>query len=147
MSSHQAFEASPAYGPFLKQPGALFELDSPPCHAELTPQPDAALYASGAVEMATFYGCSGEVMPATEKLLAMLKSKEGFRGGAHGWVIEEIAKAGGEPKGRAYLALLGWDSIEAHMAATEGADFQEVVAELGRTLESNDLCHAKLVAV
>lgn len=50
---------------------------------------------------------------------------EGYKGFASGWVVEELEHGEIEGKARVYHCLLGWESVEAHLAFRETQEFQD----------------------
>lgn len=53
------------------------------------------------------------------------KAWEGCRGSAGGWVAEELDLPGGSEKGKAYVMLIGWTSVDSHMKYRETQSFKD----------------------
>lgn len=66
-----------------------------------------------------------------EKFIAECKpAAKGFLGFAYGWVIEEVSHPKVDGKALAMVAVIGWESVEAHMSLRETDVFKENVALL-----------------
>lgn len=94
-------------------------------HANFDPHPPTAALSTNApvTEVLTAYFTSKDdsYEGNVRKLLDAFKDIEGFRAASSGWVMEDVAheKIGSEKKGKAFVALAGWDSVEAHQKARE----------------------------
>ncbi len=58
------------------------------------------------------------------------KELETYRASAGGWVDEEIDIPGTDEKGKAYVLLIGWTSVEAHMEFRATKAFKDNVETL-----------------
>ncbi|EXJ81149.1 hypothetical protein A1O3_07438 [Capronia epimyces CBS 606.96] len=123
---HEKFIASDAYKPFSGEIGAF--LSGPPrfYHVHFDPHPPTVALADGgpfATEFITFYfpaDYSEEDQKAVEervkKLVKVIEgTAKGFKGSAGGWVAEELDLPDGSAKAKAFIGLLGWESVEAHL--------------------------------
>jgi len=106
-------------------------------HAHFTPHPPTEAlsdHVSGATEILTAYFPSdySEADQKTfddniRKLVAVVEKEAGtsHKASAGGWVVEELEIPGTSEKGKAYQALIGWQSMEAHMEFRNNKTFQE----------------------
>ena len=101
-------------------------------HASFNPHPPSAPISHTTSPVTEVLTC---VLPSQDetfeknalKLLNVVKEKaEGYKASAHGWIIEDVEheKLESGKKGKAFLALLGWESLEAHMKFRETNDFK-----------------------
>jgi hypothetical protein len=58
-------------------------------------------------------------------LVVFEKEAENYRGGATGWVHEDINIPGTDDKGKAFVMLLGWTSVKAHEDFTNTQAFKD----------------------
>jgi hypothetical protein len=58
----------------------------------------------------------------------MSKNSTGYLDSTGGWVVEDLAYDG-QP-GKAYVAVVGWESIQAHMAYRETQAFKDIISEV-----------------
>ena len=97
-------------------------------HANFAPHPPTAALGttSPVTEVLTFY-FEGENDGFDSKLRQFIKvisdNAEGFKAASGGWVIEDVEYKG--KKGKAYVAILGWESVEAHMNFRETQTFKD----------------------
>ncbi len=97
-------------------------------HANFTPHPPTAALgtASPVTEVLTSYlEKQDDGFPAKiDKFIKVLSDNaEGFKASSAGWVIEDVEYK--EKKGKAYVTLLGWESVEAHMKFRETQAFKD----------------------
>ena len=72
------------------------------------------------------------------------ENAKGFHGCAGGWSIEEVEREDVEGgKARVFLAALGWDSVEAHMAFRETPTFKEAILLLRGKAKAIEVHHVK----
>lgn len=118
-------------------------------HANLTPHPPSAALgtASPVTEVFTSY-LDKEDEEFESKVKQMLKviadNAEGFKGASGGWVIEEVDYKGDKGK-KAYVGLLGWESVEAHMSFRETQTFKDNAHLLREDPLGSELHHTKFV--
>ncbi|KAK7740593.1 hypothetical protein SLS62_011093 [Diatrype stigma] len=129
IESHQAFEASPAYAPFaeklgpvLAAPPVLYHVAFAPAHPPVLRNSSAAK--SAVTELLHLYFPAGDAFTAdqvagvardVQTFLDRLLPEHvaGITGEvAAGWALEEIDYKG--EKARAFVAAVGWESLEAH---------------------------------
>lgn len=97
-------------------------------HANFTPHPPTAALGttSPVTEVLTCYfekeddGFDSKV----DQLFKVLSEKaEGFKAASGGWVVEDVEYKG--KKGKAYVGVLGWESVEAHTKFRETQTFKD----------------------
>ena len=72
------------------------------------------------------------------------ENAKGFHGCAGGWSIEDVQREDVEGgKARVFLAALGWDSVEAHMAFRETPKFKEIIPLLRSGAKAIEVHHVK----
>lgn len=128
MDAHKKFSASSAYGPFAKHLMTIVDGSLTMHHANFTPHPPTAALgtASPVTEVLTAYfekEDDGFDAKVKQLVKAISENSEGFKGASGGWVIEDVEYEG--KKGKAYVGLLGWESVDAHMAFRETQAFKD----------------------
>ncbi|KAK9238764.1 hypothetical protein V1525DRAFT_399970 [Lipomyces kononenkoae] len=128
LESHRKFENSGAdYKAVL---GALKPvLVAPPSmyHIHFDPHPISAVLEAPVVALTTFYSLSATFETDIAKLLSYLEKADGFLAVSHGFIDEELAKEDGDEKGKAYLAAIGWSSVDAHVKATTTKEIADAI--------------------
>ncbi|CAD6573718.1 MAG: hypothetical protein ASARMPREDX12_006216 [Alectoria sarmentosa] len=130
LDHHKQFIGSPTYGPFAKHLMTIVDGPLTMLHANFAPHPPTAALgtASPVTEVLTFY-FEGENDGFDSKLRQFIKvisdNAEGFKAASGGWVIEDVEYKG--KKGKAYVAILGWESVEAHMNFRETQTFKDSI--------------------
>lgn len=128
--AHKTFINSREYGPFLKHLGGI--LDGAPVlyHVGFQPHPASAALSdtnSPVTEVLTLYfEQSVDISKVESELKKFVSGVEesikdnSLKGSAGGWSEEEVSneKAGG--KAKVYVAVIGWESVEAHNNAKKG---------------------------
>lgn len=124
-------------------------------HATFTPHPPSSSSSSAALgaphtpvtEVLTCYFESDEngskadgFESRFDKFIASI-SGGGFKGAARGWVVEEVEYKG--EKRRAFVGLVGWESVEAHMAFRETEAFRENIPLLRQEALGMELHHTR----
>ncbi|ORY58910.1 uncharacterized protein BCR38DRAFT_446992 [Pseudomassariella vexata] len=153
VSSHELFVQSPGYGSFLANIAPLITAPPAPYHVPFDPSPPTVLDnfvsiastsaagKSAVAEVAHAYFPTGDeftlqmqqdALIAVQQFIDETKEALVATGGsgecAHGFALEEV-----EWKGemcRALVLVLGWESIEAHMAFRKTEVFKEKVGLL-----------------
>lgn len=97
-------------------------------HASFTPHPPTAAVgtASPTTEVLTCYfekEDDGFQSKVDQLIKAISENAEGFKAASGGWVIEDVEYKG--KKGKAYVAVLGWESVDAHMKFRETQAFRD----------------------
>lgn len=127
------FHAAPAYGPFAKHLMTIVDGPFTMMHANFTPHPPSAAIShttSPVTEVLTCYLKEKDDSFAknAEKLLDIVKEEaEGFKGASGGWVIEDVdhESFGSGKKGKAYVGVIGWESVDAHNKFRETQCFKD----------------------
>lgn len=123
------------YKPFLEQFGQIAKIDQAQLyHVHLTPHPaDEVLsdHVSPATEILTLYFPANfsrkeEFVKNLKQFISTIENdSDTHTSSAGGWVEEELTIPGTSEKGTAYQCLLGWTSVEAHMAHREKQSFKD----------------------
>lgn len=135
--AHQAFTKSSVYGPFAKNLMTIVDGNIGMLHANFDPHPPtAALSAKNSVTnvLTAYFTSRDESYDGNlRKFVDVLEGLEGFKAASRGWVIEDVEheRIGEARKGKAYVGVVGWESVEAHMKARETDAFKENVHLLG----------------
>lgn len=66
-----------------------------------------------------------------------------FKGASVGWVVEELDHDDIKGKAKALTGVLGWESVEAHIAFREHPAFKENAGLLREGVEASELHHVK----
>lgn len=129
-------------------------MDTPvsPYHAYLKPHATTAAtkLAAPVTEFVTFYFpssiSSDDKKDFDEAMASFLDAPQqhadGFRGASTGWIVEEVEHAS-VGKGRGYVAALGWNSVEAHMAFRETDEFKKAIAPIREKAKGSVMYHIK----
>lgn len=83
-----------------------------------------------------------------KKLVAVIEATaEGYRGSAGGWCTEEMDIPGSDESGKAYITLIGWDSVEAHTSFRSTQSFKDNIHLLRRAkeLKKSSVVHVPFV--
>ncbi|KAK5064806.1 hypothetical protein LTR84_000640 [Exophiala bonariae] len=114
-------------------------------HVELTAFPPNAISKpmSPVAEIVTIYFPSNlstesqhKIVSNTGKFRSVLADPGGCNASSGGWIMEEVEVPGQGNKGRAFVMIFGWDSIEAHTECVKTPRVQEhvhLIAELEGT--------------
>lgn len=127
-------------------------------HAALSPSPPRRTLSkahSPVVEIVTIsfpanlpQASQNTVTADIRKFRDVLESPGGCNASAGGWVLEDMLIPGSDEKGKAFVMMFGWDSVEAHSAFVKTPVVQEhvhLIAGLGQS--SLDMCHVSLAEV
>ncbi|KAL2429858.1 hypothetical protein ABEF95_000891 [Exophiala dermatitidis] len=133
---HEKFIACGTYKPFTDEVGAF--LTGPPrfYHVNFDPQPPTRALADGgpfATEFITIYfptDYSADDQKVFEASLNKLvdvarKHSQGFKTSAGGWAVEQLDLPDGSSKAKVFIALFGWESVEAHQKFRETQVFKD----------------------
>lgn len=78
-----------------------------------------------------------------KELIGTIERDSGtYTASAGGWVVEELTIPATSEKSKAYLVLLGWQSVEAHLAHRETQSFKDNIHLLRK---AKDLKHLQVV--
>ena len=153
VEAHHAFMKSPIYGPFGKHLMTIIDGKLTMLHANFDPHPPSAAVSSTTspvTEVITAYFTSHDAAfeENVKKLTGVLKEKaEGFRAASGGWIVEDVEheSLGEGKKGKAYAAVIGWESVEAHMKFRETEDFKQGIHLLRDGPVKLEVHHTKFV--
>lgn len=140
--------SSTTYMPFAKHLMTIVDGPLTMHHANLTPHPPTAALgaASPVTEIFTCYlekENEGFQSKVEQLIKATSDNAEGFKGWAGGWVLEDVKYK--EKKGKAYVGLVGWESVEAHMAFRETQAFKDNINVLREDPLGIDVHHTEFV--
>ncbi|KAL7620060.1 hypothetical protein AAE478_010609 [Parahypoxylon ruwenzoriense] len=146
VASHQAFRTTDVYKSFMGEIAPHIAGSATALHAELTPHPPTVLNnAEGKgktpiAEVLFTYFAGGDAdknFAAGQKLLAGLTGA-GFAGitgeAALGWTVETDIDYKGD-KTRALVAIIGWQSVDAHQKARATESYGKIIAEFQASTE------------
>ncbi len=71
---------------------------------------------------------------------------KGFRDTSSGWIVEEVEHPS-VGTGLGYVAAVGWDSVEAHMAFRETEEFKNAMGQMGGGVKGAEMYHVKFQEV
>lgn len=141
VSAHKAFMGTPAYNTFLEDIGEDIAATPAIYHAAFVPFPPTVLNNdSGRGKTAVSEVCHAyfpadtdlvqqqEILARFQQFIDGLEKLEvkGFSGEvAYGFVLEDLDFKG--EKARAAVLVLGWDSVDAHMAFRDTEAFQKTI--------------------
>ena len=128
-------------------------------HAELTPFPPRRTLSkaySPVTEVVTLYfsldlakASQDKIASDTRKFRDILAGPGGCNASAGGWVLEEVSIPGQEERGKAFIMMMGWDSVDAHNEFIKTPVVQEheylIMDIVGRI--SLNMCHVSLTEV
>lgn len=147
LSAHKTFMGTPAYEPFLEDIGELIRASPAIYHVPFVPFPPTVLNNKGGqgktAVAEVVYGFfpvdldiaqEQEILTHVQQFIdeSQAAKPKGFSGeSAHGFVLEDMDFKG--EQSRALMLILGWDSVESHMAYRDTKDFARTIPLL-RTL-------------
>lgn len=117
-------------------------------HANLTPHPPTAALGttSPVTEVLTCFferEVDGFQSKFNQLVKAVADNSEGFKAASGGWVLEDVEYEG--KKGKAYVGLVGWESVEAHMSFRETQAFKDNIHLLREDPLGMEVHHTKFV--
>ena len=123
-------------------------------HANFTPHPPSAAVSRAPVteRLTLFFPADiSEVDKKTcdenfEKFLGILQEDAGtgFKAASLGWIVEDMKHEGIEGKAKAITGVIGWESVEAHMAFREHPAFKDNAGLLrGGGVKGSEVHHVK----
>lgn len=148
--AHQTFRESEAYGSFLSQMRSIQSGKPEIFHVDFHTQEDYnAALAAPVTEIVAFY-FDGQVPtdygPALDKAKASFSQAEGFRAFAWG-VSRETDVENDGVKGQVSVCVVGWTSVEAHMAIRGTPIHTTNLPILRSTAKNNKLNHIQALQV
>lgn len=158
VQDHANFMAAPAYEPFFNNVKAIMSPTAAPTltHHTLSAHPssssDGPVTASPVTELVSFYFPPDFAEADFDEPLqtfadAAAQHAQGLRASAHGWSVEKdiehasLAAAGAKGKGKVWLLVVGWDSIDAHMAYRQTDAFRETIGGLRAKASGVEMHH------
>jgi len=147
IEDHKKFINSDAYKPFLDYFGNILGGPGKAHHARFTPNPPIAALSgstSPTTEIVTNWfptsysqeDQSKFVKNVNSFVFVLEKQAKNYRASAGGWVDEDIDIPGTDEKGKVYVLLVGWTSVEAHMEFRDTQAFKDSIHYI---LASKDL--------
>ncbi len=164
VQAHKSFVASPAYGPFAKHLMTIIDVDTATSHENINNRismshanfephpPSAAIGRAPVTERLTLYFLAdiseSDIKSWDQKFQRFLKVVEenagaAFKGASVGWVVEELDHDDIKGKAKAFTGVIGWESVEAHIAFAEHPSFKENVGLLREGVEASEMHHVK----
>lgn len=128
-------------------------------HAALAPFPPRQALSkvhSPITEIVTFYFAAdfpeashGKISSDTETFRKALAGPGGCNASAGGWVQEQVDLPNEQGKGKAFVMVIGWDSVDAHVAFLQDPVVQKhVPLIIGLPgVVARDMCHVSLTEV
>ncbi len=128
-------------------------------HAALTPFPPRQALSkvhSPVTEIVTFYFAADfpetshdKISSDTETFRNALGAPGGCNASAGGWVLEQVDLPDGQGKGKAFVMVIGWDSVDAHTKFLQDPIVQKhvpLIIGLPGVI-ARDMCHVSLTEV
>ncbi|SMY28711.1 unnamed protein product [Zymoseptoria tritici ST99CH_1A5] len=145
LDSHKTFMSTPTYKPFVDRILALIDGAPSMIHTDLEPAASVApALAAPVTEIATFY-FGGEApedyISGVHKFRDILEKEksDGYLGAAIGLTVEEVEREG--HKGKGAVLVIGWESVEKHMAFRETGTFKENIGLLRNGAKTLEMHH------
>ncbi|KAL9043479.1 MAG: hypothetical protein Q9214_003337 [Letrouitia sp. 1 TL-2023] len=133
VDAHAKFTTQTYYETMVKNITSI--LDSPVniIHTNFSPHPPSPAVSSTVTEVVALYfpsTISDSEKSSFEESIQKFKKicedhAKDYNGFASGWVVEELEHEEIEGKAKVYHCLLGWESVEAHLAFRETQEFQD----------------------
>ncbi|KAK9489618.1 hypothetical protein V1508DRAFT_393238 [Lipomyces doorenjongii] len=148
IESHRKFEAC---GADFQAVGGILKpvLVAPPSmyHVHFSPHPPSEVLSAPIVELVTYYSISATFETDIAKFLSVLEKAVGCVAIAHCGIDEDLAKEDGEPKGKAYLAAIGWSSVDANEKAMTTKEVADAVHLANGEARNVEIRHVKFQAL
>lgn len=146
MDDHVAFTKTTEYKPFMQKLGESIMAGMPNLNHVRFNAPVTKVAIAPITEMLTFYFPADVEKSSFESIWerfieVLIKNSDGCVGDTGGWVLEDVAFEG-QP-GKAYVAAIGWESIQAHMAYRETQAFKDSIPEVRRAARGAAMHHTK----
>lgn len=153
IDAHKTFMSSSAYGPFIKKFEAIMTgVDL--YHADLFVGHIARTARSAVVEFAQFYVPTDYDADKKKQTLQQCldtvtkdaPKDSGIGEPAIGWSVEERDNEKSNGKAKVAVLLVGWDSVDAHVAFRELPVFKDNIGLLREGVQGADVCHVPLTS-
>lgn len=149
-----------AFKPVIDKMGTILGGSAKAYHARFDPHPATAALSkttSPATEIVTMWFPTSYSLEDREKVVQRVKSfvtvleeeATTYTACAGGWVDEEIDVPGEEEKGEAYVFLVGWTSVEAHLDFQKTQAFKDNIHYImeAKGLRKIEAVHASLTEI
>jgi len=143
---HDDFTKTDTYGPFLKKFMSIADGDPLVfCHADFKPEGSLSkTFSAPVTEMAIFYfegGPPSDYLEGVDKLQKIFDEDkpEGYLGASAGITYEELEKDG--VKGKAAVVMIGWQSVDVHMAFRNTQSFKDNIHLLRASAKKIEMNH------
>ncbi|KAK4933828.1 hypothetical protein LTR66_003239 [Elasticomyces elasticus] len=154
LESHQKFMNSNGYPPLIKRIGSLLSSAPTIIHVDFATTEGSSAgalitaLAAPVTECATFYlpSQSSSFASTAHSFMKTLKDNApGVLGYAYGWSIEDVEHEGlGEgKKGKAFLLMIGWMSVQAHMDYRDTDAFKNSIDALRKEVKGASMYHVE----
>lgn len=147
IDNHKAFIASPSYGPFLAGVSALIAAPPVLTHHAFPSAVPAVTTSAPVTELVSFYfpadyNTSDFAAPWDEFVRVAAENAKGLVGSSASWAEEEVEHSSlkGE-KGKVFLALIAWESVDAHMAYRDTQAFKKSIVKLRNLVSGIEMHH------
>ncbi|EXJ70199.1 uncharacterized protein A1O5_06267 [Cladophialophora psammophila CBS 110553] len=160
IENHKRFMNADAYRPFVERIGTIVAGAAKAYHAQLRPHPPVAALSnttSPITEVVTMWFPNtypqkdqDNVTEDVENFISIFENHaHNYTASAAGWVDEEIDIPGMEERGKAYVLLVGWTSVEAHMQFRETQAFKDSIHFVmgAKNLKKIEAVHVSLTEV
>ncbi|KAH7049244.1 hypothetical protein B0J12DRAFT_99219 [Macrophomina phaseolina] len=144
---HKAFIASPAYGPFYKSVSDMVAAPPVLTHHAFPSDVAAVTTSAPVTELISMYfpatyNTADFAAPWEEFMRIAGEHAKGLLGWAGAWAEEEVEHGSlkGE-KGKLFLALVAWESVDAHMAYRETQAFKESIVKVRALVSGVEMHH------
>lgn len=111
---------------------------------------------SPVTEIVTFYFAADfpealhdKITSDTERFRTTLEAQDGCKASAAGWVLEQVDLPNAQGKGKAFLMVIGWNSVDAHNESLKDPVVQGLVPIIVGLpgVIARDMCHVSLTEV
>lgn len=130
--------SQPYYEPFAQHMMSIVDGELDVCHANFTVHPPSASPNSEPAPVTEVVGhyFSTDISDSKKSSFesnvdkfgkVLVENAKGVKGFLGGWVVEELEHPKVEGKVRLWQSLIGWDSVEAHLAFRETDAFKDNV--------------------
>jgi len=140
------FTTAVEYGPFMQKLGESVMAGMPNLHHVRFSASVVEVVVAPITEMLTLHLPADVEKSSFESIWERFiditsKNSNGYLGNTGGWVVEDLAYDG-QP-GKAYVAVIGWESIQAHMAYRETQAFKDIISEVRGVTTGRVVHHTK----
>ncbi|EME77976.1 uncharacterized protein MYCFIDRAFT_70693 [Pseudocercospora fijiensis CIRAD86] len=150
MDSHKAFIATEVYQPFLQRFLTMTAGAPRMIHADMQPESEfSRAVAAPVTEVATFYfdgEAPADYLEGVEKFRQVIEKDgaDGYLGACVGSTYEDDNEREGV-KGQAAVVLIGWESVDKHMAFRETSSFKDNIKWLRNGAQKIEMHHVQFM--